>query len=141
MTEDVSLPELLNDQCGSRDEQAVPATAALATADHLRQFYRELEAWIEGGLKEDGTFDPLVGLCGNIEYWARDNDADLYDLGERLGSSFRAAGLSTFIPFNPSFSDWCNEYEVYENPARLAWIKARAAGEPIVPALGEGAGQ
>jgi hypothetical protein len=30
MTEVVSLPELLNDQCGSRDDLTVEATAALA---------------------------------------------------------------------------------------------------------------
>jgi hypothetical protein len=125
MTEFVGLPELPS---GSRDEQTAPATAALTTEQHLARFYVELQAWIDGGCGDHKVFDPIDGICSAASGWAGDREIDGGALLSAIGNSFEVAGLSRMYPFNHGFADWFNEEDCYTNPARLAWIKARALG-------------
>jgi hypothetical protein len=118
---------------GSRDEPTVGATAALTTEQHLRQFYVELQAWIDGGCGKHPVFAPYRSICGAALEWQQVRLPDMegmWTLWNAIGNQFVAAGLHEKHPFNEgSFKKW--EFEAdggltFNNPARLAWIREQA---------------
>jgi hypothetical protein len=104
------------------------------TQEHLDRFYIELQAWIDGGCKRHRTFSIDYGICATLIDWAfaaRLGDRVALDLRNTLAGSFGAANLCPAYPFYAMNGE--DEYPaeklagaVYRNPARLAWIKARA---------------
>lgn len=103
------------------------------TEKHLARFYRELQAWIDGGREAPSKFSNAYGLCGNLDSWCAHEDDDTVVLDELLDAmciSFDAADLHEVYPFNNRGDlDYRSERTsgaLYANPARLAWIKEHA---------------
>ena len=91
----------------------------------LKQFYIEMQAWIDAGCPEHEAFRDYRALCSALTHWTESSS-----LVDEIISSFAAAGLSPNYPFNSSLRDFENENDhnkIYQNPARLAWIKEHAA--------------
>lgn len=81
----------------------------------LKQFYREMQAWIDAGCPEHEAFHTDYGLCFNLELWSHFD----HDLNAELRDS-----IGTEYPFNnDSGEDYFSEIHHYKNPARLAWVK------------------
>lgn len=98
------------------------------TAEHLKQFYRELQAWIEAGCPEGSPFETCQPICDNLMDWECENDTN--GVGELIREQFEAAGLHPHYPFDKSADIFGKDgVNHYENPARLAWIKAHAEEE------------
>lgn len=129
-----------SDQCGSRDQSTVEATAALATADDLHQFYLDLLAWIATGCPHCREFSRFYGLCTNVRWWADDHDLSSDATVEAMRDTFVLAGLSRDTPFNPSKEAYIHEVHAgyFTNPARLAWIKAHAEAPALQPEASRG---
>lgn len=96
----------------------------------LKQFYVEMQEWIDAGCPSEGEkFDPDYGLCYNCIRFGG------VQLQGELNLQFKDAGLSTVFPFNedPELKDSYGDERlygtIYENPARLAWIKKHATME------------
>lgn len=89
----------------------------------LKQFYRQMQAWIDDGCPEHEVFSRRCGLCVNLASWAWGDDFN-FD----LKNQFDEAGLHRRHPFNGGNPEqYLNELDRYKNPARLAWIKEHAA--------------
>lgn len=86
--------------------------------EQLKQFCIELNAWIEDGAIYGRPFDNTVGLCGNFKYW-KDSDIN-YHAYKLMGYLFVEEGLDSDYPFGYYIGE---EETLYQNPARLAWIK------------------
>lgn len=90
----------------------------------LKQFYREIQAWIDAGCPEHDVFYKDDGICIQLELWPSYHE----DLSSKMKQSFRMSGLDEVYPFNEgSPEDYLAEEDYYKNPARLAWIKEHAA--------------
>lgn len=95
----------------------------------LKQFYIDLQKWIDSGFPEHHSFLPSLGICNNLGWYCVHFNLDLNKTKSDLTSQFAAAGLDTQVPFNKDFRDFQIEKEdckTYKNPARLAWIKKQA---------------
>ncbi|WP_454760635.1 hypothetical protein [Caulobacter segnis] len=121
------LPERLEDLCGSRDEPTVGATAALTTEQHLKRFYIELQAWVDGGCCAHPVFNTERRVCSSAKRWHAHNRLRLgseWALWDEIAAQFEGAGLSSAPFAKGDFSEDFNG--LYRNPARLAWIRAHA---------------
>lgn len=99
----------------------------------LKQFYTELQAWIDAGFPEHAHFHPNMGLCSNLNDWIEFNQYDddiFHALNTELTQQFIAAGLNNVFPFNPISVHGKTTYTIgfkYDNEARLTWVKEHAA--------------
>ena len=92
----------------------------------LQEFYNEMNKIISDPSYRPDWFDSQVGLCLNCVRYNYSQD----ELQEHL----YYAGLSPTFPFNNVRSDYTYEKEtrtLYQNPARLAWIKQHATNHPV----------
>ena len=96
------------------------------TQEHLDRFYLELQAWIDGGCGPNDIFETEESICFQLITWACAHRLDDEVLCAALDDSFEDAGLSRTYPFDKDGDAWAFVDNYYENPARLAWIKARA---------------
>jgi len=94
-------------------------------SDELKQFYRELWAWIQDGFPGHKVFSKYSPICLNLDRWAglrvlltRENMDLLLDVvGDRC------------FPFNSPAEDFAKEHRdgsFYQNPKRLAFIEEHA---------------
>lgn len=96
-----------------------------------RQFYRDIQKWINGGMKGHQIFQKDIGLCFTYRYWSRYTGNKLHDIRD----DFKTAGLYQVSPFNENILDYNKErlaYSIYMNPRRLAWIKEHANPRPRI---------
>lgn len=97
----------------------------------LKQFYREIQQWIDDGCPEHEVFDTNNPLCKTLCYWGAMLALPEIDaLSVEMGNAFERDGLSGVFPFNSIRGSMNREAKtgtVYQNPARLAWIKEHAA--------------
>ena len=88
----------------------------------LQEFYNEMNKIISDSSYRPDWFYSQVGLCLNCVRYNYSQD----ELQEHLFS----AGLSPNYPFNiegdSSYTDEKETRTLYQNPARLAWIKQHA---------------
>lgn len=88
----------------------------------LQEFYNEMNKIISDPSYRPDWFNPKVGLCLNCVAYNYSQD----ELQEHLFS----AGLSPVFPFNnnenSSYTHEKHTNTLYQNPARLAWIKQHA---------------
>lgn len=94
-----------------------------------RQFYRDLQKWISGGMKSHSIFHKNVGLCSTYHLWGHLNKNKIHD----IETDFETAGLNPTYPFNENRLDYNEEKaadSTYINPRRLAWIKEHANPRP-----------
>lgn len=94
----------------------------------LQEFYNEMNKIISDPSYRPDWFNPKVGLCLNCVAYNYSQD----ELQEHLFS----AGLSPVYPFNNDEGDSSYIHEkltdtMYQNPARLAWIKRHATNHPV----------
>lgn len=92
----------------------------------LKQFYIEMQKWIDGGCGEHEIFRTYNSLCDTLLHWSSNGHA----LRKDMVKSFITAELNEKYPFNKNPDHWAGENldaTIYENPARLAWIKEHAA--------------
>lgn len=98
-------------------------------SEQLKQFYRDLQEWLETGRPRHKTFDQQYGLCCNAAYYG-DNFFNDSSLEEEQADMFAAAGLCTEYPFNDgdhdSYMQESRSGDLFQNPTRLAWIKEHA---------------
>lgn len=97
------------------------------TRQHLNQFYVELQAWIDGGCGEHPIFRLDYPICDNLSDWEARED-DRYGVWKVLRQQLRDAFQTAYNPFDQDgdIGEACAEGTLYQNPARLAWIKAHA---------------
>mgnify|MGYP000904261613 CR=1 FL=1 len=97
---------------------------------YLAKFYISLWNWLETG---NGMFLHSQGLCSNLKDFLRakgmsgcESDAVLFELRRQ----FEESGLDGRYPFNAACSDeFVHESisrSMYQNNARLDWVKTRA---------------
>ena len=102
----------------------------------LKQFYKDLQAWIDAGFPVHRSFKIERAVCAQLIAYTKDAEHYGYirDVTcEELKREFREAGLDTVYPFNPvaeNEQDLGKSYDkeyiyetFYENEARLNWIK------------------
>lgn len=93
------------------------------TQKTLKQFYREIQQWIDDGCPEHDVFKTYRPLCRSINAWSSFDP----HLSAELKGQFLTAGLHRDYPFNmgdpDNYGDEANDDTVFKNPARLAWIK------------------
>ena len=95
----------------------------------LKQFYKELQDWIDSGFPPHPYFSKGCGICGNLHSWDCEriiSTETLFGLLEELHESFKLAGLNSHFPFNAHrdhFNEEAGKGLLYKNPTRLAWIK------------------
>ena len=92
----------------------------------LKQFHKDLQAWIDNGCTDSLSFRRHEGLCYNVWFWAYFRKLDGWELRRELKSSFKNAGLDEEIPFNVRVDDFNEEENCYTNKARLEWIHQHA---------------
>ena len=101
----------------------------------LKQFYKDLQAWINAGFPVHRSFKIERAVCSQLIAYTKDAGHYGYILDvtcEELKREFWEAGLDTVYPFNPveeSESDLGESYyreldqeKFYFNEARLNWI-------------------
>jgi len=101
----------------------------------LKQFFKELQQWIQDGTPEDGRpFREDGGVCCNLDYWLcryHENTHHVKDvvqehsdlLEERYGDSlypFNSGSWAEFIVEDMRGAHW-------KNTARLNYVKQQAA--------------
>lgn len=99
----------------------------------LTTFYRDLQAWINEGcpVENDHHFRKDRGLCANLDKWCMFDYEMSHEhslaLDKELEEQFIEAGLNAYYPFNKAnrifFKEECDNWTMFENPERLAWIK------------------
>lgn len=114
---------------------------AIKQSAEIAQFYREIQAWIDAGCPRHAVFSKSLGLCASVYNWAAKQFSHIVknNICDELDIQFIDAGLEDFFPFNNC--DFYHEaaYEaLYNNPARLAWIKAHAIPASDVTEQSEG---
>ena len=111
----------------------------------LKQFYKDMQAWIDEGCYCPDQYDTnfpntIRGLCDNLDYWTKQHNIAVKDftkLRYELQTQFEAAGLHKLYPFNcdgkhpgtehlPFYADEIGKKHCYTNPLRLAWVKRGA---------------
>lgn len=109
-----------------------------AVQDHLDQFYVELQAWIDGGCSEHRIFRRNQPICDQLIDW-EERYPDTVGIWELARDQMAGAGLSTYSPFDDSdaLDAAMDMGTIYENPARLAWIKEHAEAALARRAAGE----
>lgn len=101
-------------------------------SEELKQFYKEIQEWIEAECPEHPVFRPYYGLCWSLVRWtnkhgkAGDVDILVFELAEQLMD----AGLDKEYPFNHGldieYNCECSTNTIFQNQFRLAWIKEHA---------------
>ena len=94
-----------------------------------RQFYRDIQKWISGGMGDHPIFRKNTGLCFTYRLWGTYTNNKIH----RIVNDFTTVGLHHVSPFNESLSDYNKERtanSIYMNPLRLAWIKEHANPRP-----------
>ncbi|MFP1844424.1 hypothetical protein ACLEDU_02455 [Lonsdalea quercina] len=104
-------------------------------SEELKQFYRDLQAWIDAGKIACSAFSIDTAVCSALRYWAIVKLGST-TLGERQAlleeneNLFISHGLHESYPFNNGESCGWDEEEAtgtfYKNPERLAFIKEMA---------------
>ena len=111
-----------------------------ATDDHakaiLKQFYKDLQAWINAGFPVHRSFKIERAVCSQLMTYTEDAGHYGYILDvtcEELKREFLEAGLCAVYPFNPveesepdlgkSYNEEFARETFYFNEARLNWIK------------------
>lgn len=90
-----------------------------------RQFYREIQKWINEGMKDHPVFRKYLGLCSTYRYWGLHTKNKIHNIRD----DFKTAGLHPVSPFNENLLDYNRERtadSIYMNLLRLAWIKEHA---------------
>lgn len=106
----------------------------------LKQFYRELQAWIENGRPEDHpVFKQVYGVCDQLSkyLYKQVSQSKLYvrvnvdEMMILLVNSFKESELNGVYPFNKGnpdrFLEEMDTGTLYQNPLRLDWIAEHAA--------------
>ena len=101
----------------------------------LKQFYKDLQAWINAGFPVHRSFKIDRAVCSQLIAYTKDagHYGYIHDVTcEELKREFREAGLDTVYPFNPvpgnendlgkSFDEEFARETFYFNEARLNWI-------------------
>lgn len=89
--------------------------------EQLRQFCIELNAWIEAGCPDHKVFHRNDGICWNFAQW----------IGTKIGEYIIPSSTPITKYFGKTYpfgtqDDFETEQAnltLYQNPARLAWIK------------------
>lgn len=88
-------------------------------SEKLKQFYQELQEWIDNGCKDNDVFRCYRGICHCLDLWGGD--------GLELRLQFRSASLCDAYPWGEDdFNERVDNDTIYECPRRLAWIKEHA---------------
>jgi len=98
-------------------------------SDELKQFYREIWAWVQDGCPEHAAFHPKRALCGALAFWGGMNGPHHIGLYDEQRNMLDSLGCWTVCPFNRDIKDWEDERargEFYQNPKRLAFIEEHA---------------
>lgn len=88
-----------------------------------RQFFRDINKWIQEGCQPHRTFYRFGGLCTNYALWCTDNCKKRHSIKlyfHRLGYD------SPVYPFDDTIEDLLKEIReetIFQNPKRLAFIK------------------
>lgn len=96
--------------------------------DELKQFYQEIQEWVEAGCPPYTVFQMDSGLCNQLEMWSENqgHDEELTEqLWDEQAAMFQSAGLDKNFPFDTEES-YTHAYcanAMYDNPERLNWIK------------------
>lgn len=110
-----------------------------ATGDHakaiLKQFYKDLQAWINAGFPVHRSFKIDRAVCSQLMTYTKNEGYYDYILDVTCGAlkrEFQEAGLDTIYPFNPvpgnendlgkSYNEEFARETFYSNEARLNWI-------------------
>ena len=91
----------------------------------LQKFFLEIHEWIEQGCPEHEVFLKNSGLCATLEAYAGFLNLEYRPLNSELDNLLRPIDGSS-VPFNPSLQAYRSELyskSIYQNPARLAFIK------------------
>lgn len=100
----------------------------------LKQFFKELQQWVQDGTPEDGRpFRECEGVCGNLDNWLysnRENTRHIRDVAnEHSDLLFELCGTCAY-PFNygdrVSFISEAMEGAHWRNKARLHYVKQQA---------------
>lgn len=88
-----------------------------------RQFFREINKWIQEGCPHHRAFSRFIGLCRNYTYWCADNRKKRY----RIEVHFCRPGYDSPVhPFDDTIEDLLKAIDqetIFQNPKRLAFIK------------------
>ena len=98
-------------------------------SDDLKQFYREIWAWIQSDFPDHETFRRDSALCSSLMAWGRMNNADASELIREQSKIFSSLSGCSSWPFNRGGDHWVyeNDYgDFYRNQKRLAFIEERA---------------
>ena len=88
-----------------------------------RQFFREINKWIQEGCPPHRTFSRYTGLCINYTYWCTANRKKHHDMKAHL---YRLGYDSLVHPFDDTLDDLLkasDQETIFQNPKRLAFIK------------------
>ena len=109
--------------------------ADIKAKEILKQFYKDLQAWIDAGFPVHPSFKIERAVCLQLLTYTKNEGYYGYIHGatcEALKREFWEAGLDTVYPFNPlpgNENDLCRSYDeefarktLYFNKARLNWI-------------------
>lgn len=90
----------------------------------LKQFYSEIQEWIDAGLPKHPIFTKDVGLCTSFARWAKEHKIkNIVTLLAEQGDAFVAAGYDRHCPFNNAAYPYGSAKSQYRNKKRLEWIK------------------
>ena len=101
----------------------------------LKQFFKELQQWIQDGTPEDGRpFREDGGVCANLEYWLGRHHEDtqhVEDVAEEHSNLLEKLYGDSVYPFNScSLSGFTDEGMLgthWKNEKRLNYVKQQAA--------------
>ena len=87
-----------------------------------RQFFREINKWIQEGCPPHRAFSRYTGLCINYTYWCTANRKKHHDMKALL---YRLGYDSLVHPFDDTLDDLLkasDQETIFQNPKRLAFI-------------------
>ena len=99
-------------------------------SDELKQFYRELWAWIQDGFPGHKVFSKHSPICLNLDRWAGLRVFLRASVASENNTLLIDAVGSRWLPFNsaddPKYEHELRHGSFYQNPKRLAFIEEHA---------------
>lgn len=109
--------------------------AIIKSSARLMHFYKAWLLWATTNGKEEGVFDPHIGLCYAIPAWHKINFGESVEAEMRarlmineIVGQFIQAGLRSGYPFDNGCGDYMSRERAgtqHLSPERLTWVRDR----------------
>lgn len=89
----------------------------------ILDFLKAYKAWADEDVPEDGMFDPVCGLCNNLNIYLRQQVGNVKER-DSIKKYFKSMLGGKKYPFTSEeqYEDDTDSYSHHRNPDRMAWV-------------------